>query len=129
MRVISRRRLREFWGSRKHDARIAERDLSTWFTIAKAAEWANFAALKQTFGSADQVGNCIVFDAGNNRYRVIGRVSYARGRLYILKALDHAAYDKGRWIDQCGCYRLPPKKDAGAPGHRPSTPRRRKGGR
>lgn len=34
------------------------------------------AVPKQTFGSADQVGNCVVFDVGSNRYRLIGRVLY-----------------------------------------------------
>jgi mRNA interferase HigB len=76
VRVISRRRLREFWESRKHDSEVAQRDLSAWFKVAKTAEWDNFGALKQTFGSADQVGNCVVFDVGNNRFRLIGRVKY-----------------------------------------------------
>ena len=32
-------------------------------------------ALKQTFESADQVGNCVVFDVGNNRFRLFGAYS------------------------------------------------------
>ena len=110
VRVISRRRLREFWNSRKADARGAERDLSTWYKLAKHAEWDNFASLRQTFGSADQVGNCVVFDVGNNRFRLIGRVNFARNILYVLHVMDHAEYDKGGWIENCGCHRPPPKK-------------------
>ena len=79
MRVIAKPRLREFWESRKHNARIAERDLSAWYKLARSAAWNHFAALKQTFGSADQVGNCVVFDVGNNRFRLIGRVNYCAG--------------------------------------------------
>ena len=109
MRVISRRRLREFWEWRKHDSAIAQRDLSTWHKLAKNAEWANFAALKQTFGSADQVGNCSVFDIGNNRFRLIARVNYARGILYVLRVMDHKEYDKELWIDDCGCRQPPPR--------------------
>lgn len=117
MRVISIARLREFWESRKGDQEIASRDLTVWHRLARHAEWANFAALKQTFPSADQVGNCVVFDVGNNRYRVIGRVRYARGkgrgRLFVLSVMDHAEYDRGRWKEACGCYTPPPKREKG----------------
>jgi mRNA interferase HigB len=128
VRVISKRRIREFWESRKHDSAVAERDLSAWYKLAKSAEWANFGALKQTFGSADQVGNCVVFDVGNNRFRLIGRVNYAKGILYVLRAMDHAEYDKKRWVDDCGCHKPPPKKPVTANRPRPKgkrTPRRR----
>ena len=83
--VIAKSHLRRFWESRKADSEVAQKDLLTWFKLAESAEWANFGALKQTFGSADQVGNCVVFDAGNNRFRLIGRVFYAAGKLYILR--------------------------------------------
>ena len=129
MRVISKKRFREFWDQRKADAEQAERDLSTWYKIAKGADWGNFAALKQTFGSADQVGNCVVFDVGNNRFRLIGRVNYVAGRLYVLKVMDHQEYDKQNWIDNCGCHKPPPKpvaKEASSPARRPTTHRRKK---
>lgn len=109
MRIISKRRLREYWEARKKDANIAERDLSTWYKLAKNAQWGRFAELKQTFGSADQVGNCIVFDVGNNRYRLIGRINYRRGIVYVLRVMDHAEYDKNRWVEDCGCHEPPPK--------------------
>lgn len=109
MRIISRKRLREFWQSRRGDAAAAERDLAVWFWLARGADWGTFAALKQTFGSADQVGNCVVFDVGNNRYRLVGRVNYARGIVYVLQVMDHAEYDRNRWPEECGCHRPPPK--------------------
>jgi mRNA interferase HigB len=108
--VIAKSHLRRFWESRKENSEVAERDLLTWFKLAESADWANFRALKQTFGSADQVGNCVVFDVGNNRFRLIGRVFYAAGKLYILKVMDHQEYDKGRWIDDCRCYEPPPPR-------------------
>jgi mRNA interferase HigB len=112
VRVLTKKALREFWASRKHDPKIAEARLMAWFKIAttKDQRWANFADLKTTFGSADQVGNCVVFDVGNNLYRLIGRVNYKYGRIYVLKVMDHAEYDKGDWISDCGCDRPPPKK-------------------
>jgi mRNA interferase HigB len=110
VRVISKRRLREFWESRKSDSANAQRDLSTWHRVAKNAEWNNFGALRQTFGSADQVGNCVVFDVGNNRFRLIGRVNYFKGIVYVLKAMDHREYDKKSWAKDCGCFQPPPSR-------------------
>jgi mRNA interferase HigB len=109
VRIISKRRLREFWQSRKKDADIAQRDLLAWYKITKNAHWLHFGALKQTFRSADQVGNCVVFDVGNNRFRLIGRINYGQGIVYVLKVMDHAEYDKNLWIAECGCHRPPPK--------------------
>ena len=122
MRVIAKPRLQQFWESRKDDAARAERDRSAWYKAARHAEWANFGMLKQTFGSADRVGNCVVFDVGNNRYRLIGRVKYARddgvgaskGILYVLKVMEHKEYDKKRWPGECGCHKPPPAKPPAA---------------
>jgi mRNA interferase HigB len=128
VRVISRRRLVQFGESRKGDSAPAQRDLSVWYKLARQAEWETFAALKQTFGSADQVGNCVVFDVGNNRFRLIGRVNYRRGIIYVLKVMDHREYDKGQWPGECGCHRPPPPKATNGrkapPPVRPSARRR-----
>jgi mRNA interferase HigB len=124
VRIISKRRLREFWNSRKADAPIAERDLSTWHKLAKHAEWSNFATLRQTFGSSDRVGNCVVFDVGNNRFRLIARINFKKGIVYVLRVMDHAEYDKNAWIESCGCHKPPPRK--GLMIKRPS-PTRKKG--
>ena len=126
VRVISRRRLREFWESRKHDSQTAERDLCVWYKLAKSSEWTNFGELRQTFRSADQVGNCTVFDVGNNRFRLIGRVNYRRGIVYVLSVMDHAEYDKNYWIDDCGCHKPPPKKTTPTSGRPPSGKRRKR---
>lgn len=111
VRIISRRRLREFWEGRAtaRAAATSERGLSAWYKVAGKVTWANSATLRQTFGSADQVGNCVVFDVGNNRLRLIGRVNDAKGIIYVLKVMDHAEYDRMRWINDCGCDRPPPK--------------------
>jgi mRNA interferase HigB len=122
VRVISRKRLRDFWQSLKIDAEsvVAERDLSAWLKLAKNADWDNFGALKQTFGSADAVGNCVVFDVGNNRFRLIGRINYRSRIIYVLRIMDHEEYDKRSWIDSCGCHNPPPRRpDSPRPPGRP----------
>ncbi|RLS42084.1 MAG: type II toxin-antitoxin system HigB family toxin [Planctomycetota bacterium] len=98
--------------------------LSAWYKIASKAEWANFARLKQTFGSADQVGNGVVFDVGSNRYRLIGRVLYPH-KLSVLRVMDHEEYDRASWASQCGCHSPPPKSRTPPP-KRPATPRRQR---
>ncbi len=130
--VIAKSHLRRFWECRLGDSEVAQGDLLTWFKLAESAEWANFGALKQTFGLADQVGNCVVFDVGNNRFRLIGRVFYAAGELYILRVMDHQEYDKGRWVDDCGCYDRPPLRHPEvkiSSAARERKPRRRKRGK
>ena len=131
MRIISESRLRRFWESRIGDAAIAQRDLLAWRTVTRHADWANFAGLRRTFGSADLVGNCTVFDVGNNRSRLIGRVDFAKGIVYILRIMDHQEYDRAPWAEDCGCHRPPPKRGASPKGStapkRPAS-HRRKGG-
>jgi mRNA interferase HigB len=112
VRIISKKALERSWKSRKDDSAIAVRDFTSWLKLTRNAEWVNFGALRQTFGTADQVGNCVVFDVGNNRFRLIGRVNYRRGIVYVLRAMDHAEYDQKRWVDACGCHNPPPKKPA-----------------
>jgi mRNA interferase HigB len=113
LRVFKKPTPVQFWKSRKSDAQHAERDLTTWYNIAKKAGWKDFGALKQTFGSADQVGSCVVFDVGNNRYRLIGRVKYGTinyraGMIFVLRVMDHQEYDHKLWIEQCKCRNHPP---------------------
>lgn len=73
----------------------------------------HFAGLRQTFGAADAVGNRVVFDVGNNRFRLIGRVNHGREIIYVLRAMDHEEYDKGLWPETRGCRRPPPRKPKG----------------
>lgn len=130
MRIISETRLKEFWESRRtsREAGIARRDLDAWRRIARAASWENWGALTQTFGSADRVGNCVVFDVGNNRYRLIGRVNFHRKIIYVLMVMDHVEYDEKAWIEDCNCHRPPPPRAAGEKkgGASPNRPRKRR---
>jgi mRNA interferase HigB len=129
VRVITPKRLREFWESRTSDSQIAQRDLNVWRKLAESAVWATYGSLKQTFGSADKVGDCIVFDAGNNRYRVICSVSFPKRKVYILKVMDHKEYDKKRWIGECRCYKSSASIPLKASPKKTQAPVRQKKGR
>ena len=98
MHVISRKAIRDF--CRKHPD--AAEPLDHWYRITKKADWQNFAELKQTFSSADLVGQCTVFNIGGNNYRLIAKI-YFEGRVCLIRnILIHKDYDKNKWKADCG---------------------------
>jgi len=98
MRVISKRRLREFW--EKHSD--ARRPLEAWFKTAEKADWKEFADVRTTFSSASGVPlNCgitaIVFNVGGNKYRLVTRIEYIFHVIYVKMVLTHPQYDTNKW--------------------------------
>ena len=96
MRVITWRRLREF-GDR-HPASAGP--LRTWHKLAVLSRWRSFADVRATFGQTDQTkvasGQTIcIFDIGGNKFRLVAFVSYAKGKVYILRVMTHKEYDRG----------------------------------
>jgi mRNA interferase HigB len=94
MRVISRRALREFW--ELHPP--AADPLAAWFRLLERSKFADFSALKRTFGAADYVAPFTVLDVGGNKYRIIAVIHYNRERVYIRDVLTHSEYDQ--WSDE-----------------------------
>ena len=100
MRVITRKRLREF-AQRCPDA--AE-PLRKWEHVFRAAEWESLQEVRRVYPHADAVtvtsGNTVtVFNIRGNKYRLITAIHYNRQRVYILRLLTHAEYSKGFWKD------------------------------
>jgi len=93
MHIISRKTLRTFW-EKYPDSETA---LARWFKIVQRTDFANFADLRATFPSADQVGNLIVFNIGGNKYRLIASIHFNRHKIYIRYVMAHKEYDKGDW--------------------------------
>jgi mRNA interferase HigB len=98
MRVISKRRLREFW-ERHPDS---QSPLKAWFKTAERADWANFADVRSTFSSASGVPLpcgiiAIVFNIGGNKYRLVTRVEYPFHTVYVKMVLTHRQYDTDKW--------------------------------
>ena len=104
MRVISRKKLREFWQEHQE----AEKSLQDWFKRSSKARWATFADVRATIASADQVGRLTVFDIGGNKYRLIAFLDFKRGRVYVRSVLTHKDYDKEEWKKDE--FASPPKK-------------------
>lgn len=91
MRVISRSMLIAFY-TRCPDARTA---LEEWFQKTRRADWSCFADVKQTFGSADSVGNQrYVFNIRGNNYRLVAVVKFAIRTVYIRFVGTHPEYDR-----------------------------------
>jgi mRNA interferase HigB len=93
MHIITRKRLLEF--AEKHPS--ARSGLDHWYRVMKRNNFDNFAALRQTFPSADQVGKLTVLNIGGNKARLVAAIHYDRHRIYIRHVLTHSEYDKGKW--------------------------------
>jgi mRNA interferase HigB len=110
MRVISKARLRQFWEQPGHED--AEGPLRAWYTHvnSKTVSWQSWADVKADFASASIVGNCVVFNIGGNKYRLVTRVLYPSQKVFVLKVMTHEQYDEDKWKEECGCYDTPPPK-------------------
>jgi mRNA interferase HigB len=90
MHVISQKRIWEAKELYKDTASA----LDAWYRIAKASTFENFAQLKAAFPSVDKVGDQYVFDVGGNKLRIIAKVKFRQGKIFIRQVLTHAQYSK-----------------------------------
>ncbi|MCX6634028.1 MAG: type II toxin-antitoxin system HigB family toxin [Acidobacteria bacterium] len=75
----------------------AKNALDHWYKVARRSAWANFIEVKQSFNTADFVAPHVVFDLGGNKYRLIAKISFRRGVLFIRGIMTHQEYVKGAW--------------------------------
>lgn len=91
MRIIARKTLREF-GTKHPQAR---QPLDDWYRLVKRLEWRRPADIKGLFRSADFLpDNRVVFNINGNNYRLIAKIEYELGAVYIRFVGTHAEYDK-----------------------------------
>lgn len=118
MRVISKKRLQEFWDAHPR----AEKPLRAWLTIVKhkQVDWNRWADVKQLLGAGvDKVDDCVVFDIGGNKFRIVAKINYLCSLVFIRKVMTHQEYDnQSAWYEECGCQKLAPKPGASDPGPR-----------
>lgn len=93
MRLIAIKNLREATAIYPDVATTIE-DL---YQILKAANWQNLEEVKQSFSSAEAVGNFTVFNIKGNRYRLILYINYQKQIAFFKYFLIHADYDKDKW--------------------------------
>jgi mRNA interferase HigB len=72
-----------------------EQQLKTWYQEAEEASWKGPNDIKREFPSASIIeGNRVVFNIKGNRYRLIVKINYAYGMIWIRFIGTHAEYDK-----------------------------------
>ena len=86
MRIISRKAFRKF--SEKHPE--SGQAFDEFYAKIKRFSPRNLAELRQTFPSADIFGDCIVFNVGGNKYRVIVHLDFDKQMMWIRFVLTHA---------------------------------------
>jgi mRNA interferase HigB len=101
VRIIKPGRIREH--ARNHPD--AAPSLMAWLKIARKARWKNIQEVRQTLPSADGVkaasgGIVTVFNIAGNKFRLIVAIHYDRARLFVLRFLTHADYDREKWKDE-----------------------------
>jgi mRNA interferase HigB len=102
MHVITKRRLTQFVEVHP-DAEVA---VLFWYQVVKENNFYNVQDVKNTFNSADYIGNGrLVFNINRNKYRLIAKFKFKPKdqRVYIRFIGTHAEYDaiKGRFINNC----------------------------
>jgi mRNA interferase HigB len=91
LRVIARKTLRDFW--EKHPD--SEQQLKAWYQEAENAQWKGPHDIKKDYPSASILeDNRVVFNIRGNHYRLIARINYAYGMVWIRFVGTHAQYDK-----------------------------------
>lgn len=91
MRVIAKRTLRDFW--EKHAD--SEQQLKAWYHEAEQANWKSPNDIKKGYPSASILeDNRMVFNIKGNNYRLIVRINYNYGIVWIRFIGTHAEYDK-----------------------------------
>ncbi len=98
MRVIKHARIEEYW---KQHAR-AKKSLEAWYSVTIKATWRNFAEVRQTLRTADETKvkskkSVVIFNIGGNNYRLICGIHYDRQKVFILRFMTHAEYDRNTW--------------------------------
>jgi mRNA interferase HigB len=99
MRIITRKRLKEFWEVYVD----SEEPLRKWEVTTKKASWKKPDDIVFTFNTADpgvdvDSGNKVaVFNIAGNKYRLVAAIHYNTGMVYVLKIMTHKEYSGNRW--------------------------------
>ena len=90
MRVIAKKILREFW--EKHAD--CEQQLRAWYQEAEGSSWKTPNEIKGEYPNASFLaGNRVVFNIKGNNYRLIVRINYDYGQVWVRFIGTHAQYD------------------------------------
>ena len=81
MRIIAKKRLREFYLERYEDA---EQSLLSWYREVEKEDWDTPAEVKEKYRSASILGDSrVVFNIKGNKYRLVVKIKYEHRVVYI----------------------------------------------
>jgi mRNA interferase HigB len=92
MRVISRKRLKDFWGTSQ--GKGSEGFLRAWFAEAALADWKSPHDVRRQYATSSVLkGGRVVFNIGGNRFRLVVAIRYDLHIVYIRFVGTHRQYD------------------------------------
>ena len=75
-----------------------------WKQLILKNDFANLAALRRQIPSADQVrvksGRAVTIFNLRNSHRLITAIHYNLSRVFVLRLLSHAEYDRNHWKNE-----------------------------
>lgn len=90
MRILAKGTLRDFW----EDHPDARQPLEDWYNEAKRADWNTSSEVKAQFRDASILkGSRVVFNIKGNDYRLVVKINYSYGVVYVRFIGKHAGYD------------------------------------
>ncbi|MEA3544044.1 MAG: type II toxin-antitoxin system HigB family toxin [Thermodesulfobacteriota bacterium] len=90
-RIISIKKLREFWDDRFPDS---EQALKAWYAEAKSANWQSPTDIKAQYGNASILKRGrVVFNICGNKYKLIVKINFSASIVYIRFVGTHKEYD------------------------------------
>jgi mRNA interferase HigB len=91
MRVFARRALADFWKLHAE----SEQSLKAWFSEAENSAWKSPSDIKRSYPTASFIaGNRVVFNIKGNHFRLIVKINYDYGQVFIRFIGTHAQYDR-----------------------------------
>jgi mRNA interferase HigB len=90
MRVISRKKLRQFWENHPE----ARQSLQAWYADIKHANWKKPSDIKSVYQTASFISNNrVVFNIKGNKYRIVVVIEYLFGIVFIRYIGTHQEYN------------------------------------
>jgi mRNA interferase HigB len=91
MRIIARKTLLDF-SKRHHQAKPG---LDAWYQEVKRTEWYSPNDVKTLYPKARIVGkDRVIFNIANNKYRLVVKINYVAGIVFIRFVGTHKEYDR-----------------------------------
>jgi mRNA interferase HigB len=91
VRVIAKSTLRTFWTKHKD----CEEQLKSWYKEAEEAHWKVPRDIKRDYPTASFLpDNRVVFNIKGNNYRLVVKINYDYGIVWIRFVGTHGQYDK-----------------------------------